>query len=348
MSDDNGAVRGIDHDAVSDWLSGHVHDAQPPFRFSLITGGHSNLTYRVVDAKGDVFVLRRPPIGRLLATAHDMAREHRIISALGPTPVPVPPALALCEDEAVNEAPFYVMQFVEGHVLHTAPQTAKLFDEEKRGVIGRSVVQVLADLHNLDPDEIGLGTLGKKEDYIARQLKRWTMQWEGSKTRELPAMEEVGAALRDGIPQQVGAAVVHGDYRLGNMITGEDGEVAAVLDWELCTLGDPLADVGYLLNNWAHPGESGESSPESDPPPSAAPGFQTRQQFLERYSELTGRDTSKVAYYRAFQYWRLAAICEGVLDRYLKGKMGGSVDTDLYKRRVDSLAASAVEMIDSL
>jgi aminoglycoside phosphotransferase (APT) family kinase protein len=333
---------------VSEWLTANVVDAQPPYRFSLITGGHSNLTYRVVDGKGDALVLRRPPLGKLLATAHDMAREHRIVSAIGPTAVPVPPTLGLCEDLDVNDAPFYVMKFVDGHVLHTAPQTADLFDEAERGRIGASVIQVLADLHNLDPDEIGLGTLGKKQDYIQRQLKRWTMQWEGSKTRELPAMERVGSALRAQIPEQVGACVVHGDYRLGNMITGADATISAVLDWELCTLGDPLADVGYLLNNWAHPGETGESSPEAAPPPSAASGFPSRSEFLARYSELTGRDTTKVAYYRAFQYWRLAAICEGVLDRYLKGKMGGTVDTDLYKLRVEQLAASAVEMIDSL
>ena len=341
------AIRGIRSDAVTAWMSEHV-GAVAPLDFSLITGGHSNLTYKVVDATGREFVLRRPPIGALLATAHDMAREHRIVSAMGPTAVPVPDALGLCEDESVNDAPFYIMNYVDGVVLDTAQRARDHYPRDRRAAIGSSVIETLAALHNADPDEIGLGTLGKKEDYIPRQLKRWTMQWEKSKTRELPSMEEVGQALRDGIPEQIGATVVHGDYRLGNMITNADGQVAAVLDWELCTLGDPLADVGYLLNNWAHEGEGEETSPESAPPPSAAGGFQTREELLERYTELTGRDTQGVDYYRAFQYWRLAAICEGVLDRYLQGKMGASVDTDLYKQRVDSLAAAAVERMESL
>jgi aminoglycoside phosphotransferase (APT) family kinase protein len=338
-------VRGIDRDRVTEWFREHVPEATPPLAFSLITGGHSNLTYRVEDARARAFVLRRPPLGAVLATAHDMGREHRIVSALADTPVPVPPVFGLCEDESVNGAPFYVMEFVEGFVLETADQTKAHFEREQRGEIGRSVIRVLADLHAVDPDGVGLGDLGRREAYLARQLKRWRSQWEKSKTRELPAMEEVHQALLSAMPEQVGASVVHGDYRLGNMIVGADARIAAVLDWELCTLGDPLADVGYVMNNWAEPGESVPSARGAALSPTLAGGFPTRAEFLAAYAERTGRDTSRVDYYRAFQYWRLAAIVEGVLSRYLKGVMGGAADTDAFRAQVDGLAESALELV---
>jgi aminoglycoside phosphotransferase (APT) family kinase protein len=239
------SIEGIHGDAVSAWFEAHIAGARGPFTFSLIAGGHSNLTYAVDDAAGQRFVLRRPPLGHVLQSAHDVAREHRIISALAGSAVPVAPALGLCEDLAVNEAPFYVMRFVEGAVLHDA-DSARDLPAEARAAIGDDVVDVLAALHAIDPDAVGLGTLGRKEAYIARQLKRWTTQWENSKQREIPAMDAARALLGERLPEQVGATIVHGDYRLGNMIVA-DGKIQGVLDWELCTLGDPLADVGYLL-----------------------------------------------------------------------------------------------------
>ena len=341
-------IPGIDSAKVTSWLASSIDDLTPPLSFSRIEGGHSNLTYLVCDDAGNRYVLRRPPLGKLLATAHDMAREHRIISALVPTSVPVPETLGLCEDDAVNGAPFYVMAFVEGHVLDSAEVVRDHLAEEVRAIAGESVVSVLARLHAVDPDEVGLGKLGRKEAYLARQLKRWRGQWEKSKTRELPSMDALADALERLMPEQIGASIVHGDYRLGNMLTAESGEIAAVLDWELCTLGDPLADVGFLLNNWAEPDEGEETSPEAAPPPTAAGGFPTRRELIARYEELTGRDLSGVAYYRAFQYWRLAAIVEGVLDRYLQGKMAGSVDTDLYARRVENLAGAAATLMEEL
>ena len=237
------------------------------------------MTFRVGDAAGGSYVLRRPPLGAVLATAHDMAREHRIISGVGKTTVPVPPALGLCEDEAVNDAPFYVMGFVEGVVLTTADDSEKALDEPARDTLSASTVGVLADLHSVDPDAVGLGTLGKKEDYLARQLHRWRKQWEGSKTRELETMETVAAMLDEQMPQQIGAAIVHGDYRLGNCIAGEDARIAAVLDWELCTLGDPLADVGFLLNDWVAPGEAPFGS-LTNPGPSGLTGFWDRDRMM--------------------------------------------------------------------
>ncbi|HTO07717.1 MAG TPA: phosphotransferase family protein [Myxococcota bacterium] len=347
-SEAEGVVRGIQQQRVSEWLSAHIAGARGPFEFSLIAGGHSNLTYRVRDAAGELFVLRRPPLGAVLATAHDMAREHKIIAAVGRhTSVPVAPALGLCEDSEVNGAPFYVMKFVEGHVIADSATVARLFSEAQRREIGESLIDVLARLHRVDPDAIGLGDLGRKDSYLPRQLHRWRTQWENSKTRELPAMEEVHEALVAMMPPQKDATIVHGDYRLGNCITGDDRRIQAVLDWELCTLGDPMADIGYLMNNWAEPGEVGGSAAAAAAP-SAAGGFQSRAEILASYSQKTGRDVSNVDYYRAFQYWRLAAIVEGVMARYLKGVMGGKADTTAFRAQIDGLAQSAVTLVRTL
>jgi aminoglycoside phosphotransferase (APT) family kinase protein len=340
--------KGIAPEAVTKWLAENIAGAKPPFEFSLITGGHSNLTYRVVDAAGRKLVLRRPPLGAVLATAHDMGREHRIIAALAGTGVPVPPALGLCTDEGVNDAPFYVMAFVEGAVLDTGAMVEKHVPAESRRGLGRHVIEVLAQLHGVDLDAVGLSDLGRHEGYVPRQLKRWRTQWEKSKTRELAAMEEVYEALQSNIPEQEGATVVHGDYRLGNMLTGSDGRVAAVLDWELCTLGDPLADLGYLMNNWAEPGETGPASRGAAVAPTVVEGFPTRAEMVAHYSELTGRDASRIDYYRAFSYWRLAAIVEGVLARYLKGVMGKAADTSAFRAQVDGLADAALERVRAL
>lgn len=343
-----GEVRGIHHQPVSDWLAANVAGATAPFRFELIAGGHSNLTYKVTDARGELFVLRRPPLGAVLATAHDMGREHKIIAALGRhTDVPVAPALGLCSDVAVNDAPFYVMKFVAGHVITDAATVSRLFQASQRAEVGASLIDVLARLHQVDPDAVGLGDLGRKDAYLPRQLNRWRTQWENSKTRELPAMEEVHEALVAMMPLQKEATIVHGDYRLGNCITGDDRTIKAVLDWELCTLGDPMADIGYLMNNWAEPGEAGGAAAAAASP-SAAGGFQTRAQILEIYARKTGRDVSNVDYYRAFQSWRLAAIVEGVMARYLKGVMGGKADTAAFRAQIDGLAANALALVRTL
>ena len=332
---------GIDAPAVSAWFAGHVPQAAQPLRFELIAGGHSNLTYRVYCADGSSVVLRRPPLGHVLATAHDMGREHKIISGVGQTGVPVPRAIALCADETVNEAPFYVMSYEEGAVLHSADESALVPDAE-RVPLSRRVADVLAELHAIEPDDVGLGDLGRREDYLGRQLRRWKRQWEQSKTRELPIMDEVAAELEARKPAQVGSAIVHGDYRLGNMLSG-NGDIVAVLDWELCTLGDAMADVGYLMNNWVSPDElsAGTSAPTQ------AGGFASRSEMLDWYADASGRDLSQVDYYRAFSYWRLAAISEGVLNRYLRGVMADAdeTDTDQFRENVDFLSASAAERL---
>ncbi|MBM4202625.1 MAG: phosphotransferase family protein [Gammaproteobacteria bacterium] len=334
-------IAGINSASVSGWLKDNVEDLQAPFEFTLIAGGHSNLTFRVKDAKGRAIVLRRPPLGHVLESAHDMGREHKIISALARSGVPVAPALGLCKDAAVNDAPFYLMDFVGGAVLHDREAALKMTADE-RMALGLHVVDVLAHLHGLDPNRVGLGDLGRKEAYLARQINRWTKQWVASKTHEIPEMETVGELLAKRMPEQVGAAIVHGDYRLGNMMA-LPGRINAVLDWELCTLGDPLADFGYLLNSWILP-EDGTS----DVVPTAAGGFPDRDVLTSRYAKATGRDLSQINYYRAFSHWRLAAIGQGVYKRYLVGAMGENrgMDLETYKQSVTLRAVAALQLLE--
>ncbi len=333
-------LAGIHSDNVTRWFAENVPAARAPLNFELIAGGHSNLTFGVTDAQGQQFVLRRPPLGHVLESAHDMGREHKIISALAGSAVPVAQTLGLCTDPQVNEAPFYIMKYVAGPVLHDI-EAARAMPEEARYRLGLHVVDVLAGLHQIDPDDVGLGDLGRKEAYLTRQLKRWVKQWEASKTHEIPAMDETSRLLEQRMPEQIGAAIVHGDYRLGNMIVG-DGHILAVLDWELCTLGDPLADVGYLLNSWSQPGELAD-----DVTPTAAGGFPSREEITERYAAATGRDLSGIDYYRAFSHWRLAAIGQGVYKRYLVGAMGENrgMDLDTYKQSVTTRAEAALALL---
>ncbi len=337
------AMEGINEENVTRWLTDHVPGFRPPVRYDLIAGGHSNLTYRCRDAAGTAVVLRRPPLGHVLESAHDMGREHRIISALAGSDVPVAGTHGLCSDKDVNGAPFYVMEFVEGTVLHDST-TVKDMPHGERRKLGEHVADVLAALHAIDPDAVGLGDLGRKEAYLTRQLKRWTKQWEASKTHEIPAMETCCQLLEERMPDQIGAAIVHGDYRLGNMMVGA-GRIRAVLDWELCTLGDPLADVGYLLNAWIEPGEVAGAA--GDQAPTAMGGFPTRAEMATRYAKATGRDLSGINYYRAFSHWRLAAIGQGVYKRYLVGAMGENrgLDLDTYKESVTRRAEAALALL---
>ncbi len=336
-------MEGINHAKVTGWLEARIPALAPPLGFSLIAGGHSNLTYQVTDQTGTAWVLRRPPLGAVLESAHDMGREYRIIHALRNSRVPVPPAIGLCEDKSINGAPFYVMKHVAGHVLHDLESVEAATGLDRQSV-GRDAVEVLAHLHLVDPDAVGLGALGRKEAYLARQLKRWSRQWEASRTHEVPEMEASARLLADTMPDQVGASIVHGDYRLGNMIV-RDREVAAVLDWELCTLGDPLADVGYLLNTWADPSELNPAAITQSP--TCAGGFASREEVADWYSAATGRSLEHIRYYRAFAHWRLAAIGQGVYKRYLVGAMGQNreVDLEAHKASVSQRAQAALELL---
>jgi aminoglycoside phosphotransferase (APT) family kinase protein len=333
---------GIDEAGVTAWFQAEVPDARPPLRFERLPGGRSNLTYRVRDAAGGDFVLRRPPLHGVLQSAHDMAREHRIIAALAATEVPVPAALGLCEDPAVTGAPFYVMAYVDGAVPSDEATVVAAFDEQARAAAADSLVDALVALHGVDPDAVGLGTLGRREGYLERQLRRWKRQLEQSRTRELPVLDEVHRRLEAAVPAQVGPArVVHGDYRLDNVILSPAGRVLAVLDWELCTLGDPLADVGLLLVYWAEPGDTALPLGTA---PTRLPGFPPRAALTAAYAARSGRAVDQLDYYMAFGYWKLAVILEGVYARYTAGAYGEGDDTwRAFAGTVVQLADRALE-----
>ena len=335
------APEGINRTGVEAWFSERVPGVELPLSFERISGGHSNLTYGVQDAGGRRWALRRPPLGKRLGSAHDMGREHKVVSALGPTDVPVAPVVGLCEDDAVNGAPFYAMEFVEGPILRFEPDAAAFPDPSDRRAIGERVADTLAAIHAVDPDAVGLGDLGRKEDYVARQLHRWQGQWEKSKTRELALIDDVHERLASRIPEQGPATIVHGDYRLDNMILTPGGEVAAVVDWELCTLGDPLADIGLLMVYWPEDGEEGTTLGR---PANLAPGFPSREELKARYAERSGRDLSQLDFFVALGYWKLAIILEGVYARYAAGQYG-KVDEGIhhFAQIVERLAEAADE-----
>src|SRR5262245_29029700 len=340
------APDGIDRAGVEGWFSENVPDVTLPLTFERIAGGRSNLTFAVTDAGGRRWALRRPPLGRGLTSAHDMGREHKVISALAPTDVAVAPIAGMCEDESVNGAPFFVMDFVEGPILRTSEEASEAFPESERGAIGDRVPETLVKIHAVEPDAVGLGELGKKQDYVARQLHRWHGQWEKSKTREVPLIDDVHDRLAARIPDQGPATIVHGDYRLDNMILSPTGEIAAVVDWELCTLGDPLADVGMLIVYW---GEPGDDLLPLHSPPTLAPGFPGREQVKARYAELSGRDLSEIDFYVALGHWKLAIILQGIIARVAAGQYGkGQEESDETHQYVARLAEAADEDVKRL
>jgi aminoglycoside phosphotransferase (APT) family kinase protein len=341
------AVPGVDLPSVTTWLQQHVPGAHGPFRFDAIAGGHSNLTYRVTGADGGRFVLRRPPLGHRLASAHDMGREFRIIAGLQHSAVPVAPALGFCDDDAVNGAPFYVMGFVDGHVIRDRIGAEAVLDPAARLRASHSIVDTMAAIHAVDLDAAGLADLGKHEGYVARQLKRWYGQWNAQKTRELPAVEQVHDALSQQIPEQGPATIVHGDYRLDNCMVGDDGSVIAVLDWEICTLGDPMADLGLLQVYWTGPDDEPSAWTGSS---TTADGFANRAALAERYAAVSGRDISQLPFYVSFAYWKLACILEGVYARYLGGALGhrDAAELEPFKLQVEGAAAKALQALDAI
>ncbi|WP_328832423.1 phosphotransferase family protein [Streptomyces sp. NBC_00252] len=283
----------------------------------LIEGGRSNLTYAVTDGTTK-WVVRRPPLGHVLATAHDMKREHRVISALHPTSVPVPRPILLCEDDEVLGAPFYVMQFVEGTPYRTAGELLPLGPERTRGAV-LELVDTLVELHAVDPAEVGLADFGRPEGFLDRQLRRWGKQLDASRNRDLAGVEELHAALGHRLPTSPAPAVVHGDYRLDNVLIGEDDKIKAILDWEMSTLGDPLTDLGLLVM-YSMPLDL-PNSPISTT--ASAPGHPTPAELIERYAARSGRDVSAVSWYTAFAWFKLAVILEGIHYRYTLGQTVG-------------------------
>ncbi|MGW3119836.1 phosphotransferase family protein [Streptomyces sp. NPDC001107] len=312
---------GLDLDRLRGLLDqerpGLVHG---PLTGRLIEGGRSNLTYAVSDGTSK-WVVRRPPLGHVLATAHDMKREHRVISALHPTNVPVPRPVLLCEDPengAVQGSPFYVMEFVEGTPYRTADQLAPLGPERTRGAV-LSLVDTLVELHAVDPVEAGLADFGRPEGFLDRQLRRWGKQLDASRNRDLAGIDELHASLGRQLPASPAPAVVHGDYRLDNVLIGEDDKIKAILDWEMSTLGDPLTDLGLLVMYSMPLG-----MPDSPVTTTAeAPGHPDPAELIERYAARSGRDVSSVSWYTAFAWFKLAVILEGIHYRYTLGQTVG-------------------------
>ena len=341
------ASAGIHEDRVSAWLSANIAGSTAPFVFELIAGGHSNLTFKVTDALGNRYVLRRPPLSHALASAHDMGREHRIISALHDSQVPVAPALGLCVDVEVNDAPFYVMSFVDGLIVRDNETARRELTEATRLHASNSLIDTMVKIHQVVPAEVGLGELGRHEGYIERQLKRWYGQWNASKTRELSAIDRVHDELLKRIPEQGPATIVHGDYRLDNCMISAQGNIAAVLDWELCTLGDPMADLGLLMVYWTGPDDDAGANNFAT---TTAPGFLNRQQLAERYAQVSGRDISHLDFYVSFAYWKLACIIEGVYARYISGAMGehDPQTFDAFKTQVETAAEKAEQLLSRL
>jgi aminoglycoside phosphotransferase (APT) family kinase protein len=336
-------LRGLDVDAVNAWMVAQVPGCVGPVAFSLIAGGHSNLTYGAIDAVGHRYVMRRGPLGRSGGGAHDMSREYRVIAALADTPVPVPLALALCDDEAVNGASFYVMSRVEGAVIDNAAAASEhLPDLSARRRAGEQIIDVMADMHRVDIDAVGLGGAAKRDDFLLRQIKRFGEMWQRNATRDLPAVHSLAERLARRAPAQRHTGIVHGDYRLGNVMLGADGTLTAVLDWELWTLGDPLADLGFVLNNWYEPDDP---TPMIfiEMPPTVTGHFGSRSDVVERYAARTGFDVSAVEYYRAFQHWRMAVLAEGVKKRYDTAQL---VNTAVDMAHLDRRVIDLVELAD--
>lgn len=306
-----GQAAAFDQARLADWLSGLAGATRGPVELTRLGAGQSNLTYRAVDAAGASVVVRRPPLGRLAASAHDVTREGRVMAALAGTAVPVPAILGIAEAGVVADAPAVAMAEVHGVVL-TSPWQAAAMTPAARAAAADGLVDAMVAIHRVDLGATGLAGLASHEPYAPRQLRRWSAQWERTRTREQPVVEELTARLAAAAPTRRRTVLVHGDLHLGNLVVGgADGRVLAVLDWELATLGDPLADVGTLLSYW----------PERDglvlPGFAAAleEGFPDGAHLAARYLEATGEDPAALAYWHALGLWKVAIIAEGVLRR---------------------------------
>jgi aminoglycoside phosphotransferase (APT) family kinase protein len=312
----------------------------------LISGGRSNLTYRLDTGDGRL-VLRRPPLGHVLPTAHDMAREYRVLSALRGTDIPVPRPITLCQDTSIIGAPFYLMDYVEGLVLRSTEDGEQVTPDQGRQLSQR-LIEMLAAIHGLDFAAVGLADFGRPEGYLARQLARWQRQWVLSSTREMPGYDRLVERLTAGLPATSEGTLVHGDFRLDNMLVtlGARPAVGAVVDWEMSTLGDPLADLGLTLMYWADPGDAQWLSINVGAAVTSRPGFLSRAELAESYARLTGRDLSDIGYYVAFGCFKLAAVLEGIHARFLQHKTVG----EGFEREgpaVPVLIERAHQMLDS-
>ncbi len=341
-------VAGFNTDVIDAWLEGE-HGVETPVTWERLPGGHSNLTYLLTDAAGVELVIRRPPLGELLPKAHDMWREYRIIDGLWATPVPVARPVAYVDDRALCDVHFYVMGKVEGRALYTGAEVSEWLDEAARRRAGESFIDTLAALHSVDPASVNLADLGRPDGYVARQLKTWYGSWTAS-VDDAGMDDERTHRLHDvlaaNIPEQGPGRVVHGDFGPHNCLFSADGRLTAVLDWEIATLGDPLADLAYSINAWTEPGDHLADGVDA---PTVLDGFPSRAELLARYATATGADLSMIPYYRAFNCFKTACIIHGVYARYCAGKKSTEgVDMDLLRSRIGIALDNAEAMAGNL
>lgn len=334
---------GVEVEPLLAWLGERV-EVVAPLAVEMIMGGRSNLTYTLTDAADTTWVLRRPPMGNVLESAHDVLREQHIMGALAESAIPVPVVVDACDDREIIGAPFFVMDFVDGLAIRDVAQ-AEALPTSVRYDASRNLMAVMAELHRVDPSDVGLDTLSRGQDYVARQLKRWERQFTDITTRSVPLMGEVHQRLVAQIPPQENVGIVHGDYRLDNCLISRAGEVMAVLDWELCTLGDTRADLGQTLAYWSAAGDSLQALAGS---PTVAEGFASREQIVEWYEAGSGRPAEHLGFFVAFANWRLACILEGVYTRYRAGSMGDTsgLDVEGFGRTVLDLLGRANAILD--
>ena len=335
-------------DAVVAWLVAGLPEAQPPFRLEPITGGYSMLTSRLIDESGRTWVLRQPPPGQSSGRAHDPARESRTMAALWDTPVPVPRVRMTGTADDPLGTPCHVTDYVDGPVLTDKADAERLLDSDSMRVATTNLTTVLAALHAVDPEQIGLSDLGPAENYNGRQVHRWNSTLERLRETDAPdvagrvtALRVIGDELGTRLPADTSGRIVHGDYRLGNTITGTDGAIHAVLDWELVTRGEPLADLGLLLTYWDAPAESmlGASSPTT------ARGSLTPDEVVSTYVDASGRDVSALPIYRALACWRLSCMSLRTAARVGAGAMGTDSDPSPFLHTCDVWAEFAGEQL---
>jgi aminoglycoside phosphotransferase (APT) family kinase protein len=339
---DRSRIVGIDPAAVRRWFEELAIGFTGSLLFERIGLGQSNLTYLVQDAEDHRWVLRRPPLGQLLASAHDVAREARIMAALEPTNVPVPQILGVARNPGIADVPLVLMEFIDGQVIDTM-EVAESLAPQRRRQIGLSLPTTLAKIHAVDIAAVGLSDLASHNPYAHRQLKRWAGQWEQSKTRELPELDDLTRRLAAAAPEQHELSLVHGDFHLRNAIVSRGtGAVIGALDWELSTLGDPLADMGTVLAYWPEPGED-----MGDFAASTLDGFPDRAELARIYLEQTGRDPHALKYWHALGLWKIAIIAEGVMRRAMETRQNNAASGTPTVKWINALVDAAREVADA-